>query len=243
MFCAAAPLRHIPVGSISPSSLTQFRTAGGRSCGIKLFSSRWRRDFAGRKRLYAQSQEGVDRETLNLTDLRNLQSSSRTPEPEPLPYYAGVSEEEIREALLFEQGDGDKGPRLEEAARAEDSDAVAAAQVYERTLPIPINRGNGETIVSMLTVFGGLLDRPFGSGAMVAGAGSAVIERAQIEIEKLKADDKVNEQLLFEVIRVIRLLDMDMKLISAAQKESTLLERLDSARKHCQEAIQLANIL
>lgn len=101
---AAAPLRHIPVGSISPSSLTQFRTAGGRSCGIKLFSSRWRRDFAGRKRLYAQSQEGVDRETLNLTDLRNLQSSSRTPEPEPLPYYAGVSEEEIREALLFEQG-------------------------------------------------------------------------------------------------------------------------------------------
>jgi len=73
--------------------------------------------------------------------------------------------------------------------------------------------------------------------------GSAVIERVQEEIETLTQEDQVNEQLLFEVIRVTRLLEMDTKLISAAQKESTLLERLDSARNHCQEAILLANAL
>lgn len=57
----------------------------------------------------AQSQEGVDSETVNVTDLRNADPSSfETPEPEPepasYPYMGGLSEEEIREALLFEQG-------------------------------------------------------------------------------------------------------------------------------------------
>lgn len=114
---------------------------------------------------------------------------------------------------------------------------------YERTIPIPITRGKGETVANFLTVFKGLLDRPFGTGASVAATGSAVIERVQDEIENLKQDDTINEQLLFEVIRVTRLLEMDMKLISAAHKESTLLERLDAARNHCQDAILLANEL
>lgn len=116
---------------------------------------------------------------------------------------------------------------------------------FERPEPIPITRGNGEAIASMLFMFKGLLDRPFGTGANVAATGSAVIERVQEEIEVLKQEvgDEVDEQLVFEVIRVTKLLEMDMKLISAAQKESTLLERLDSARKHCQEAILLANAL
>lgn len=141
-------------------------------------------------------------------------------------------------------GGDDEGPRLEEAARVREGEGdVAAAGGFERTIPIPITRGNGQTIVNILSVFRGLLDRPFGSGASVAAAGSAVIERVQDEIETIKEEDRVNEQLLFEVIRVTRLLDMDMKLISAAQKESTLLERLDTARKHCQEAILLANAL
>ena len=139
-------------------------------------------------------------------------------------------------------GGDDEGPRLEEAARAGEGDAAAAGG-YERTIPIPINNGNGKTLASIFTVFGGLLDRPFGSGASVAAAGSAVIERVEDEIETLRKEDEVDEQLLFEVIRVTRLLDMDMKLISAAQKESTLLERLDTARKHCQDAILLVNAL
>jgi hypothetical protein len=63
--------------------------------------------LTGRTRLHAQSQEGIDSETINVTDLRNAAPrSSETPEPAPAnpPYYAGLSEEEVREALLFEEG-------------------------------------------------------------------------------------------------------------------------------------------
>lgn len=108
---------------------------------------------------------------------------------------------------------------------------------------IPLNKGQGYNIADFLMIFGGLLDRPFGSGSGIAAAGSAVIERLQSEIEIIKEKDKVDEQLLFEVIRVIRLLEMDLKLVSAAKKESTLLERLDQAKKHCREAVLLANSL
>ncbi|KAG0622809.1 hypothetical protein M758_3G125300 [Ceratodon purpureus] len=251
--CAATPLHRLPVGSVASSSITQCKTIGfTQACSVELFATRWGREFAGRtSRLHAQSQEGVDSETVNVTDLRNVapSSSSEIPEPEPEsanPEYfgGGMSEEEIREALLFEQGGDDEGPRLEEAARVREGEGdVNASKGFERTIPIPTTRGNGRNIVNILTVFGGLLDRPFGNGASVAAAGSAVIERVQEEIETLKDEDRVNEQLLFEVIRITRLLEMDMKLLSAAQKESTLLERLDSARQHCKEAILLANAL
>jgi hypothetical protein len=63
--------------------------------------------LTGRTRLHAQSEEGVDSETINITDLRNATpGSSETPKPAPTnpPYYAGLSEEEVREALLFEEG-------------------------------------------------------------------------------------------------------------------------------------------
>lgn len=107
--CAATPLHRLPVCSIASSSSAQCRTAGPASCSVELFVRRLRRDFSGRTRLHAQSQEGVDSETVNVTDLRNAALSSEEtsePEPEPAnaPYYAGLSEEEIREALLFEQG-------------------------------------------------------------------------------------------------------------------------------------------
>jgi len=206
--------------------------------------------LSAQTKLHAQFREGFDIEIINVTDLRNNkadqteQPQSEEPQSESLPYYAGLSEEEIREALLFEQGgDEDEGPRLEEAARMAEGEEGGAG--FERPGPIPITRGNGEAIASMLSMFKGLLDRPFGTGANVAATGSAVIERVQEEIENLKQEvgDEVDEQLVFEIIRVTKLLEMDMKLISAAQKESTLLERLDSARKHCQEAILLANAL
>lgn len=236
--CAATPLHRLPVRSISS---TLFGPASSFSCSkVELFATRWRGD---RTRLHAQSQEGVDSETVNVTDLRDAEPEPNEVEPPSYPYVAGLSEDEIREALLFEEGGDDEGPRLEEAARMGEGDDAGSGLGFERTIPIPINKGNGEIVARMLSVFKGLLDRPFGSGASVAAAGSAVIERVQEEIETLTQEDQVNEQLLFEVIRVTRLLEMDMKLIGAAQKESTLLERLDSARNHCQEAILLANAL
>lgn len=132
-------------------------------------------------------------------------------------------------------GGGEAGPSVEEAKEA--------AGVYERTINIPLNRGKGAILADIFMIFGGLLDRPFGSGSMIAAAGSAVIEKVLEEIENVKIEDGVNEQLVFEVIRVTRLLEMDLKLVSASQKESTLLERLDVAKKHCREAVLLANEL
>lgn len=89
--CAATPLHRLPVCSISS---TQCRTLvlGPASCSV-------RRD---RTRLHAQFQEGVDSETVNVTDLRN--ADPELVEPASLPYMAGLSEEEMREALLFEEG-------------------------------------------------------------------------------------------------------------------------------------------
>lgn len=229
--CGATPLHRLPRCSISSR---QCRTTLRPSSSCIGFASR------NRTRLHAQWQEGVESDTVNVTDLRNVDRESPELEQPSLPYMAGLSEEEIREALLFEEGGDEEGPRLEEAARMGEGDD---AEGFERTLPIPINKGNGESVTRMLSVFKGLLDRPFGSGASVAATGSAVLERVQEEIETLKQEDLKDEQLLFEVIRVTRLLEMDMKLLSAAQKESTLLERLDNARKHCQEAILLANAL
>jgi len=103
--CAATPLHRLPVCSISS---TQCRTlfgptAAASSCSkVGLFATRWRRE---KKILHAQSQEGVDSETVNVTDLRNADPETPELEPASPPYMAGVSAEEIREALLFEQGD------------------------------------------------------------------------------------------------------------------------------------------
>jgi len=68
---------------------------------VELFATRWR---GYRTRLHAQSQEGVDSETVNVTDLRDAEPEPNEVEPPRYPYEAGLSEEEIREALLFEEG-------------------------------------------------------------------------------------------------------------------------------------------
>jgi hypothetical protein len=100
----APPLHRLPACSISSSAFSQCRTA---SCSAELFATRWRRGLTGRTRLHTQSQEGVDGETINVTNLHNAAPwSSETPQPAPAnpPYYAGLSEEEVQEALLFEEG-------------------------------------------------------------------------------------------------------------------------------------------
>lgn len=140
-----------------------------------------------------------------------------------------------RGTVSTDGGGGEAGPSVEEAKET--------ARVYERTIHIPLNRGKGAILADIFMIFGGLLDRPFGSGSMIAAAGSAVIEKVMEEIENVKQGDGVNEQLLFEVIRITRLLEMDLKLVSASQKEFTLLERLEIAKKHCREAVLLANEL
>eukprot|EP00249_Psilotum_nudum_P000357 c11635_g1_i1 orf=559-1353(-) len=107
------------------------------------------------------------------------------------------------------------------------------------TMP-PIKR-KGAIIVDFLTVFGGLLDRPFGSGQMIAAAGGVVVERVNAEAVTLREGGEINEQAIFEFLRILRLLEMDLQLVHAARKDETLAERLEAAKTHCKQAILLAD--
>jgi hypothetical protein len=129
---------------------------------------------------------------------------------------------------------GGVGPSVEEAKEV-------AGILHPGTKTVPLNKGRGAKVADFLIIYGGLLDRPFGSGAMIAATGDVVIERVQQEIESLRGIEGVNEQILFEILRFLRLLEMDLKLVAAAQQESTLFQRLEQAKKHCREALLLAN--
>lgn len=132
------------------------------------------------------------------------------------------------------EGGGGVGPSVEEAKEV-------AGILRPGTKTVPLNKGRGAKVADFLMVYGGLLDRPFGSGAMIAATGDVVIERVQQEIESLRGIEGVNEQILFEILRFLRLLEMDLKLVGAAKQESTLFQRLEQAKKHCREALLLAN--
>lgn len=101
--CALVTRHYNPVPSISfrssflsPSS-SQCRLGDGPLC---CFNSRT--NLREARRVYAQSQEGVENETLNVTDLRDVSESSDSPAEQS--WQGGLSEEDAREALNFEQG-------------------------------------------------------------------------------------------------------------------------------------------
>jgi len=172
---------------------------------------------------------------LVITDLRELSESPSTAaasasDAEGTRQAQDTQAEEEEE----DEGGGGVGPSVEEAKEV-------AGILRPGTKTVPLNKGRGAKVADFLMVYGGLLDRPFGSGAMIAATGDVVIERVQQEIESLRGIEGVNEQILFEILRFLRLLEMDLKLVGAAKQESTLFQRLEQAKKHCREALLLAN--
>eukprot|EP00270_Netrium_digitus_P017710 TRINITY_DN656_c0_g1_i1.p1 TRINITY_DN656_c0_g1~~TRINITY_DN656_c0_g1_i1.p1 ORF type:complete len:242 (-),score=43.82 TRINITY_DN656_c0_g1_i1:213-938(-) len=101
----------------------------------------------------------------------------------------------------------------------------------------------------ILSVFNGLLERPFGSGESIAAAGRVVIQRVtkdlnlMVEEDQREEQERLNQQVAFEMLRVMQLMSMDMQVVAAAKKTKTLLERLKSAQGHCEQAIRLARVL
>lgn len=99
--CALVTRHYNPVPLISFRSSflspSQCRLGEGPFC---CFNSRTKLREA--RRVYAQSQEGVENETLNVTDLRDVSESSDSPAEQS--WQGGLSEEDTREALNFEQG-------------------------------------------------------------------------------------------------------------------------------------------
>jgi hypothetical protein len=134
------------------------------------------------------------------------------------------------------EGGGGVGPSVEEAKEV-------AGILRPGTKTVPLNKGRGAKVADFLMVYGGLLDRPFGSGAMIAATGDVVIERVQQEIESLRGIEGVNEQILFEILRFLRLLEMDLKLVGAAKQESTLFQRLEQAKKTLSRSSPLSQFI
>uniref|UniRef100_A0A7N2R8W1 Chlororespiratory reduction 41 n=1 Tax=Quercus lobata TaxID=97700 RepID=A0A7N2R8W1_QUELO len=85
-----------------------------------------------------------------------------------------------------------------------------------------------------------LMGKEFGSTELLAKAGEIVAERAREEAQVLSDKGEVEERMMTELFRVLRLMEMDLAMVKAAVKEETLDERLDQAKARCRQAILVA---
>lgn len=145
----------------------------------------------------------------------------------------GESLDEDGSQRTSDLGTEEAGPTVEEAE--------VAAGMKTNTRTVPLKKGKGYAIADLLVVFGGLLDRPFGSGQMIAAAGGVVVERVVTEFESEDIQSGVNEQCLSGFRTCLDLLQKDLEVVRVAQDKSKLLEALEVAKLHCRRAILLAN--
>ena len=118
---------------------------------------------------------------------------------------------------------------------------LSLQEVHRKKAAPVVARGVG--IVDILTIFGNLLERPFSSGGTIAAAGYVVIEKVSADVEAMSDDPEVNQQYVFELLRLAKLLSVDMDMVASSRKLETLLERLQQATAHTKQAIQLAQAL
>jgi len=112
---------------------------------------------------------------------------------------------------------------------------------WKRTKPIQVEKPTGYVIMDFLEKLEGLMGREFGSTELLAKAGEIVAERAREEAEVLRDEGKVEERMVTELFRVLKLMEMDLAMVKAAVKEETLNERLERAKARCRQAILVAN--
>lgn len=112
---------------------------------------------------------------------------------------------------------------------------------WKRTKPIPLEKPVGYVIMDFLEKLVELMDREFGSAALLVKVGEVVAERAVEEAEVLRDEGKVDERMVTELSRVLKLMEMDLAMLKAAVKEDTMNERLQQAKARCRQAILVAN--
>ncbi|KAL3639930.1 Protein CHLORORESPIRATORY REDUCTION 41, chloroplastic [Castilleja foliolosa] len=112
---------------------------------------------------------------------------------------------------------------------------------WKRTKHIPLEKPKGYMIMDFLQKLVELMDREFGSAELLAKAGEIVAERAREEAEVLRDEGKVEDRMVTELSRVLKLMEMDLAMVKAAVKEETLNERLQQAKARCRQAILVAN--
>ncbi|KAF8391484.1 hypothetical protein HHK36_023789 [Tetracentron sinense] len=112
---------------------------------------------------------------------------------------------------------------------------------WKRTKEIQVEKPKGYVIADFLEKLDGLMGREYGSTELLAKTGEIVAERAREEAEVLREEGEVDERLITELFRVLRLMEMDLAMVKAAVKEETLSERLEQAKARCRQAILVAN--
>lgn len=95
-------------------------------------------------------------------------------------------------------------------------------------------------IADFLEKLESLMGMEYGSAELLAKAGEMVAERAREEAEVLRDGGEVEDRLITELFRVLRLMEMDLAMVKAAVKEETLSERIEQAKARCRQAILVA---
>ncbi|KAK9133552.1 hypothetical protein Scep_013080 [Stephania cephalantha] len=109
---------------------------------------------------------------------------------------------------------------------------------WKRTKEIVVEKPKGYVIADFLEKLEGLMERgDYGSAELLEKAGEIVAERAREEAEDLMDDGEVEERLVTELVRVLRLMEMDLAMVKAAVKDETVKERLEQAKARCRQAI------
>nr|AKH05271.1 chlororespiratory reduction 41 [Melianthus villosus] len=112
---------------------------------------------------------------------------------------------------------------------------------WKRTKEIRIEKPKGYVIADFMEKLEVLMGKEFGSKELLAKAGEIVSDRAREEAEMLRDGGEVEDRLITELFRVLKLMEMDLAMVKAAVKEETLKERLEQAKARCRQAILVAN--
>ncbi|XP_024027442.1 uncharacterized protein LOC112093384 [Morus notabilis] len=111
---------------------------------------------------------------------------------------------------------------------------------WKRTKDIKLEKPKGFVIADFLEKLESLMGMEYGSAELLAKAGEMVAERAREEAEVLRDGGEVEDRLITELFRVLRLMEMDLAMVKAAVKEETLSERIEQAKARCRQAILVA---
>ncbi|KAL6283855.1 hypothetical protein ACE6H2_014784 [Prunus campanulata] len=111
---------------------------------------------------------------------------------------------------------------------------------WKRTKEIKLEKPIGYVIADFLEKLESLMGKEFGSADLLVKVAEIVAERAREEAEVLRDEGKVEDRMVTELFRVLKLIEMDMVMIKAAVKEETLNERLEQAKARCRQAILVA---
>ncbi|XP_022985263.1 uncharacterized protein LOC111483306 [Cucurbita maxima] len=112
---------------------------------------------------------------------------------------------------------------------------------WKRTKEINLEKPVGWMIMDFLEKLEELMEREFGSTELLAKVGEIVAERAREEAEILLDDGKVEDRMVTELFRVLKLMEMDLAMVKAAVQDETLTQRLAQAKARCRQAILVAN--